>query len=406
MTTRHVLIVDGEPEITFLLSGALERSNRNYCISAAHSGVEALEVFRCSPVDLLITDQWVQDSSGLELISWVQKYSPQTRTVFLAADGCGETAAMARCLGANHCLTKPFDANRFVETVQETLDPSSKGQTLVNESQMRELLVSLVFHELRTPLTHMMGYAEFLAEQSQQPPHRECVQTIQRYTRRMREVLDDVTLMAEWSMCWAAGNSQPTDLHQVLEAVITQLASLAMEKRQTLRLAPMSEPLWLTTDAWLLGMVFNTLISSAIKRAPVQGEICVSAKQERETAIVTVRGDSNGAYDGKGETDGPGIGLTIACKLAEALGGRLQVESGKGDSTTFRLAFPVNFPSPEKAEWDSGTGHGRMVDGQTVRRTISDRPKQIDMIYKGQRETLLALNSQTFQSITSQPQRV
>jgi signal transduction histidine kinase len=222
----------------------------------------------------------------------------------------------------------------------------------------------------------------------------------------MREVLDDVTLMAEWSMRWAAGHSQPTDLYHVLESVVAQLTPQVMEKHQTLRLAPMFEPVWLTTDAWLLGMLFNALISSAIKRVPERGEICVSARQEGETAVVTVRGDSNGAYDEQGATDGPGIGLTVACKLAEALGGRLQVESGKGSGVIFRLAFPVGFPSPEKVQRDPRAGQVRMVDEQIVWQTISDRLKQTDAINEGQLGTLLALPSQTFQSVSFQPRRV
>jgi signal transduction histidine kinase len=390
MTTRHILIVNGEPEITFLLSGALERSNRNYCISTAHSGAEALEVFKRSPVDLLVTDQWAPESGGLELISWAREYSPQTLTVLIAADGCGGIEAKARRLGVNHCLTKPFDAHRFVETVQNALHSSGKGPALANEPQTRELLASLVFHELRTPLTHVMGYAEFLAEQSQ-GPHREWVQTIQRCTRRMREVLDDVTLMAEWSLRWAAGHTQPTNLHHVLEVVVAQLTALVMEKRQTLWLAPTSEPIWLTTDAWLLGVLFNALISNVIKCTPERGEICVSAGQEGETAVVTVRGDSDGAYDETGVSDGSGIGLTVACKLSEALGGRLQIESGERDGATFRLVFPMGFPPPEKVQWDAGTGQARVVGGPAVWQTISDCPRQTGAIYEGQLLKLITL---------------
>ena len=39
MITRNILIVDDEPKVAFFLSKALERSNQNYCVSVAHSGV-------------------------------------------------------------------------------------------------------------------------------------------------------------------------------------------------------------------------------------------------------------------------------------------------------------------------------------------------------------------------------
>jgi len=55
MTTTHILIVDDEPRVAFFLSKVLERSDRNYRVSVAHSGEKALEMLNGSSVHLLVT---------------------------------------------------------------------------------------------------------------------------------------------------------------------------------------------------------------------------------------------------------------------------------------------------------------------------------------------------------------
>ena len=121
MTTRNVLIVDDEPKVAFFLSKALERSNRDYCVSVAHSGEEALEVLNQSSVDLLVTDLRMPGISGLELIRWVRASSPQTRTILITAYGNDEVEAETRRLEAYRYITKPFDIGDFTQVVQDAL---------------------------------------------------------------------------------------------------------------------------------------------------------------------------------------------------------------------------------------------------------------------------------------------
>ncbi len=121
MTTRNVLIVDDEPKVAFFLSKALERSDRDYCVSVAHSGEEALEMLDGSSVDLLVTDLRMPGISGLELIRWVRVSSPQTRTILITAYGNDEVEAETRRLEAYRYITKPFDIGDFTQAVHEAL---------------------------------------------------------------------------------------------------------------------------------------------------------------------------------------------------------------------------------------------------------------------------------------------
>jgi len=121
MTTKHILIVDDEPRVAFFLSKTLEHSDRNYRVSVANSGEEALEMLDDSSVDLLVTDLRMPGISGLELLNWVRAFSPQTRTILITAYGDDEIEADSRRLEAYRYITKPFDIGDFARVVQEAL---------------------------------------------------------------------------------------------------------------------------------------------------------------------------------------------------------------------------------------------------------------------------------------------
>ncbi|HEY76693.1 MAG TPA: response regulator [Thermoflexia bacterium] len=121
MAGKHVLIVDDEPKVAFVLGRALEHSNKGYRITVAHSGEKALEILERSSVDLLVTDLRMPGISGLDLIRWVRTTSPKTRTILITAYGDDKVEAEARRLEAYRYITKPFNIADFTQAVEEAL---------------------------------------------------------------------------------------------------------------------------------------------------------------------------------------------------------------------------------------------------------------------------------------------
>jgi CheY-like chemotaxis protein/predicted regulator of Ras-like GTPase activity (Roadblock/LC7/MglB family) len=124
----------------------LEHSNRDYQVSIAHSGEEALETLDRSPADLLVTDLRLPGITGLDLIRWVRASSPQTRTILITAYGNDEVEAEARRLEAYRYITKPFDAGDFTQTVQEALRDvaiSGPGLTILSDESFEAIAQEL-----------------------------------------------------------------------------------------------------------------------------------------------------------------------------------------------------------------------------------------------------------------------
>jgi CheY-like chemotaxis protein len=122
MKTKHILIVDDEPTLAFLLGMILERSGQMHRIYVTQSSTDASQMLDKLPVDLLITDLCMPHIDGLDLVRQARMSCPHMRVMLITAYGSDEVETQARDLEAHCYMTKPFHASDFLEAVQETLD--------------------------------------------------------------------------------------------------------------------------------------------------------------------------------------------------------------------------------------------------------------------------------------------
>ena len=107
MPNPSVLVVDDEPDLCELLSITLRRMD--LVPSTAHSIVAAQRVLKAERFDLCLTDMQLPDGDGLELVKWIQQYSPGVPVAVITAHGNMETAVRALKLGAFDFVSKPLD---------------------------------------------------------------------------------------------------------------------------------------------------------------------------------------------------------------------------------------------------------------------------------------------------------
>lgn len=118
---KHILLVDDDDRVRFVLGGALQRLGEEYVIATAGDGREALDMARETTFDLLITDLRLPRTDGLALTSAFAKLSPSTKVIWITAYGCHRfTEATAR-LNVMRCLDKPVEIQDLREAVLKTL---------------------------------------------------------------------------------------------------------------------------------------------------------------------------------------------------------------------------------------------------------------------------------------------
>src|ERR1700677_4682026 len=107
MPNPAVLVVDDEPDICELLSITLQRMELNP--RTANNLAAAQRLLKTEPFDLCLTDMQLPDGDGLELVEWMQQYTPTVPVAVITAHGNMETAVRALKVGAFDFVSKPLD---------------------------------------------------------------------------------------------------------------------------------------------------------------------------------------------------------------------------------------------------------------------------------------------------------
>jgi two-component system, NtrC family, response regulator PilR len=107
MPKPAVLVVDDEPDICELLSITLQRMDLSP--RTADTLAAAQRMLKTEQFDLCLTDMQLPDGDGLDLVKWIQQYSPSVPVAVITAHGNMETAVRALKLGAFDFVSKPLD---------------------------------------------------------------------------------------------------------------------------------------------------------------------------------------------------------------------------------------------------------------------------------------------------------
>ena len=119
-----ILIVDDNDDIRTFLKRIL--TSTGHQITEARNGKEAIEQIGKTPADLVISDIFMPETDGVELIRQLRKLQPGLKVI--AVSGGGDYGDMdilqaAKMLGAFRVFTKPFPAGEMIAAVKEALAP-------------------------------------------------------------------------------------------------------------------------------------------------------------------------------------------------------------------------------------------------------------------------------------------
>ena len=96
-------------------------TSAGYQTVEADSGARALEVFEKERPDLVIMDLLMPDSDGMEIIKKILETDPHAKTVICSTDKQRARQAEAKEVGVLGFLTKPINAEKMVETLNDIL---------------------------------------------------------------------------------------------------------------------------------------------------------------------------------------------------------------------------------------------------------------------------------------------
>ena len=234
----------------------------------------------------------------------------------------------------------------------------------------REFLTHLS-HELRTPMNGVMGMTELLAANDLSPRHRSVLNAIQHSAETLWEVIDDFLDFARLEGGALTLSEHSMDPGQVAEDVVEVLAEAAHTKLLDLicYISP-DCPGSVQGDPKRIRQVLENLVGTAI-RLSQEGDIVLNVKPRgghSEYARIHFSVAFNGAtvnqelleriFEPFSIADdatincgyATGLGLAVAMRLADLMGGKLSVEHGSGDGLSLGFDLPLQLT---EGAWES-----------------------------------------------------
>ncbi len=118
MAKRHILVVEDDPSIARLIVANLKA--RNFEVTVAASGKDALTMVESEVFDLVILDIGIPEPDGIEVCRRIREWS-KVPIIMLSAQGDEKIKVSSFEMGADDYLTKPFGLGEFVARIQTAL---------------------------------------------------------------------------------------------------------------------------------------------------------------------------------------------------------------------------------------------------------------------------------------------
>jgi CheY-like chemotaxis protein len=119
----RIMVVEDDSAVRQLLREILERQGHE--VWDARNGKEAMELYKSSPADLIITNILMPEKEGLETIQELRREDPDIKIIAISGGGQigpADYLEVARRFGATRTFSKPFDRKELLKTVDELLE--------------------------------------------------------------------------------------------------------------------------------------------------------------------------------------------------------------------------------------------------------------------------------------------
>ncbi len=226
-------------------------------------------------------------------------------------------------------------------------------------NRLKTYFLANISHELRTPMNGILGYAEMLMMDLNDPKLREMASMIFKSSRRLHDTLDSLIDLSKLESKVQKLELENLELVTVVEDIKASFEDFAKEKGLSFTTEHKHPRVYFRTDQRIFNKIISNILSNAIKYTSkgeiklvtdfIDGRITIKisdtgigiSADNLSKIFEPFRQESEG-FNRKYE--GTGIGLTLTKKFVELLEGNLDIESEVGKGTTVTITLPAREP--------------------------------------------------------------
>ena len=361
---KKILVIEDEQAVRENLLELLDEEE--FEAIGAGNGKVGVELAKTHLPDLIICDVMMPELDGFGVLTTLRS-APDTETIpfiFLTAKADKMDLRQGMSLGADDYLTKPFTRSELLGAISVRFDKTAalEKQSQKKLEELRSSITLSLPHELRTPLNGILGFSQLLVQEwdsLEGQEVKEMAQGIHQSAERLLRLIQNFLLyaeleliagdsarikalrsgrvstaasvIAEMSKCVAQRVGREADLQIELQDSSVQIAKVRLEK------------------------IVEELVDNAFKYSAAGTPVRVVAAPISQIFTLSVSDQGRGMTSAQiaevgaymqferklYEQQGSGLGLIVAKRITQLLGGELTIDSIPEKQTTVRVVLPI-----------------------------------------------------------------
>lgn len=216
-------------------------------------------------------------------------------------------------------------------------------------------LITNVSHDIKTPLTSIINYVNLLSKESIDNENaEEYIEVLTRQSSKLKKLIDDLLEASKASTGNLAVNFSKIEIGTLLSQTIGEYEERFAENALDIVLNPCSQMLYISADNRHMWRIFDNIFNNIAKYAQPNTRVYIDVNENDGAVQIMFKNISKEQLNISGEelverfvrgdssrnTEGSGLGLSIARSLAELQKGRFDVQID-GDLFKVKLVFPI-----------------------------------------------------------------
>lgn len=250
-----------------------------------------------------------------------------------------------------------IDITAQKEVEQKILMAKEKAEEINN---LRESFMRNMSHELRTPMNGIIGFASILEDQIEDSTLQSFASDIHTSGQRLLQTLNGILDLANLESSSSQFQLEPINLLEICQYNLSVLSPLAETKDLEILIEDETKSPYMLGDRKSAEKVVFNLLQNAFKFT-LQGSVALRIqdviKDSKPKIKLIIQDTGVGISEDflpsifdefmqeniehTRNFEGTGLGLTITRRLVQIMNGTIEVESQKGEGTTFTLIFPI-----------------------------------------------------------------
>jgi len=371
MAVLKVLVIDDEPGIRSGVTRILKDFHVTYPFMdedytfesiEAPTGEDGITIIERDKPDVILLDNKLPGIQGVEVLEYIREKKYDIVVAMITSYASLDVAIKATRDGATDFIPKPFTPQELkssIENITKQLYLKRITRKLTQEGkQIRYQFLSVLSHELKAPLNALEGYLRMMQNKEAGDSIDDYANHIDRSLQRiqgMRNLIMDLLDFTKIRLEKKEGRIIKVNLAEVASGAIFAVRPYAIQREVSINLDIKSETI-IMADPADMEIIFNNLISNAVKYNKVGGRVDITIDTTGSEAVIIVADTGIGIKKSDTENlftefvriknektkdiSGSGLGLSIVRKVVELYFGTIQVDSTPDIGTVFTVRIP------------------------------------------------------------------